>query len=524
MSDPSPRRSQGRALPWVVAALLLLALAVGLAVVAVKRREIAEALLADQLLALGLDASSVRVESLGPRSLELRDLRLGATGELRIDSLEATYSVSSLRVGRFESIRITGLLLRIHVGEDGVSFGSLDALFGGEPVPESDANSAPRAGPLLPARVLEFEDAHALLTGETGAFDVLLGGRIEEPDRAADGALRYAISASDPQQRLVIGVHGTHDPVTRSGSARLRLHRLDFDPEGLRPDQLVPALKGVFVSLRGSLEGVANLRWQDGPPEGEIDLALRDVDLSTAAGAVEQLNAAVRLEGPWPPSTPPGQLLSMARVDFGLELTQGLVAFRLRPDWSVDLESAEWKFAGGTVRTAGQIDLAAEQQTLTLAFDGVDLATLLRLVNLSGLSGEGSLDGELPLVRSGDRYEFRGGHLSGAPGGTIRWQADPDMAAIAASTPGLATVVEALPNFHYEKLELRLDGDPAGDVVVKLHLAGSNPDYLEGRPVELNLNVDATLGDLLRAEPIAYAVPAEIERRIDATVREAGAE
>ena len=107
MSDPSPRRSQGRALPWVVAALLLLALAAGLAVVTVKRREIAEALLADQLQALGLDASSVRVESLGPRSLELRDLRLGASGDLRIDSLEASYSFSSLRVGRFDSMAVS---------------------------------------------------------------------------------------------------------------------------------------------------------------------------------------------------------------------------------------------------------------------------------------------------------------------------------------------------------------------------------------------------------------------------------
>jgi hypothetical protein len=510
---------EGRALPWVVAALLLLTLAAGLAVVALKRRELAEALLVDQLRALGLDASSVRVESLGPRSLELRELRLGATGDLRVDSLEATYSISSLRAGRFESIRITGLLLRIDVGPDGVSFGSLDALLAGEPAPGSEAKSARAAGPLLPARVVEFEDAHALVTSETDAVDVLLRGRVEEPDRARDGALRFAFSAGDPQQRLVIGVHGTHDPVTRSGSARLRLHGLDFDPKGLRPAQLVPQLKGVFVSVRGSLEAVANLRWRDGVPQGEMDLVVRDLDLSTEAGAVEQLNAAVHLEGPWPPSTPPGQLLSMARVDIGLELTEGLVAFRLRRDGSLDLESAEWKFAGGTVRAQGHLDLAAEQQTFRLAFDAVDLATLLRLVNLSGLSGEGSLDGELPLVRTGSRYEIRGGRLSGSPGGgTIRWQADPNLAAVAASTPGLDTVVEALPNFHYQKLELKLDGDPAGDVLVNLHLAGSNPDYLDGHPVELNLNVEATLGDLLRAERTAYAVPAVIEKRIDAAV------
>ncbi len=525
MSDPSPRRSQGRALPWLVAALLLLALAAGLAVVAAKRREIAEALLVQQLHALGIDASSVRVERLGPRSLELRDLRLGAGSDLRIGSLVATYTFSSLRVGRFESLHIGGLLLRVHLGEDGVSFGSLDVLVAAASAPQPEAMAEPPVGPLLPARVFEFEDAHALVTDETGAYDVLLSGRVEEPDDAADGGLRFALSAGDPQQRLVVGIHGAHDPATRSGSAQLRLHRLDFDPEGLRPADLVPALKGLFVSVRGALEGVAKLRWRDGTPDGVIDLVLRDLDLVTAAGAVEQLNAAVRLEGPWPLSTPPGQLLSMARVDFGLELTEGLVAFRLRPDRSIELERAEWKFAGGVVRTAGHVDPAAEEQTLTLRLEGVDLATLLRLVNLGGLSGEGALDGDLPLVRSGDRFEIRGGRLAGAPGGgIIRWQADPNLAAIAAATPGLDTVVEALPNFHYQKLELRLDGDPAGDVLVKLHLAGSNPDYLDGHPLEFNLNVDATLGDLLRAEQTAYEVPRVIEKRIEAVVRDSAAE
>ncbi len=58
-------------------------------------------------------------------------------------------------------------------------------------------------------------------------------------------------------------------------------------------------------------------------------------------------------------------------------------------------------------------------------------------------------------------------------------------------------------------------------------LGGCQPKVVVEAPTEpitINLNVDATLGDLLRAERIAYTVPAEIERRIGAIVTEADAE
>ena len=51
----------------------------------------------------------------------------------------------------------------------------------------------------------------------------------------------------------------------------------------------------------------------------------------TPRANLERVNAAIHIDGPSPVSTPPGQLLSMARLDFGLELTDGLIAFRLRP-------------------------------------------------------------------------------------------------------------------------------------------------------------------------------------------------
>ena len=62
-----------------------------------------------------------------------------------------------------------------------------------------------------------------------------------------------------------------------------------------------------------------------------IDIAVRDLSVTSEQGNVENLNAAVRVDGPWPLSTPKKQLLSMALVDFGLQLQNGLIAFQLSP-------------------------------------------------------------------------------------------------------------------------------------------------------------------------------------------------
>jgi len=227
------------------------------------------------------------------------------------------------------------------------------------------------------------------------------------------------------------------------------------------------------------------------------------------------MNAALRLEGPWPLSTPPDQLVYMQRIDFGLELTDGLVHFRLRPDGVLDLAEARWSFAGGTIRTHGELDLAAEAQGLALEIADVDLAALLVLADLEGLTGSGSVVGRIPIVRRGGTVEIRGGRLAASPeGGWIHYGAGGAATGVASQGQGIGVVLAALENFHYDELVATLDGDTSGPVNVAIHIAGANPDYLGGHPIEFNLNVESHLVDLLRNATAVYRLPQEIEKRL----------
>ena len=80
---------------------------------------------------------------------------------------------------------------------------------------------------------------------------------------------------------------------------------------------------------------------------------------------------------------------------------------------------------------------------------------------------------------------------------------------------GIEQLLGALEDFHYDVLEIDVDGDTQGEVLVRVHLGGFNPNYQRGRRVEFNLNVEARLADLLRAGLVAYRVPEVILKRLE---------
>ncbi len=304
------------------------------------------------------------------------------------------------------------------------------------------------------------------------------------------------------------------------GGARVgwRLEPLRFTGEGTGPGQLVPALAAIVRSAAGEVDARGELTWGSGGLGGSADVALRDLTLETRAARIERVNAALHFDGPWPPRTPRSQLISMARVDFGLELTNGLVRCGLRRGGRIDLEQAEWRFAGGVVRTSGRFDPFAAKQQLEMTVDDVDLAELLALVHLEGLTGNGRLQGRLPLSVESGRIRILAAELHASDaGGWVRYRpSGRPHEALGAAGAALGDFLDALRDFRFEKLSLRVDGDPHGEVKVAVSLAGANPEHRQGQPYAFNLNVEGHLADLVRQGSAAYRVPAEIERRLEA--------
>lgn len=333
------------------------------------------------------------------------------------------------------------------------------------------------------------------------------------PGAGAD-QLVFEAEISDAKRNLVVAAKGSHDLALGVGRVTLSLQPIYFCPGKLQPGDLLETIRDVTTATSGWLEGVAALRWDGKGFSPELDLAIGSFGTTSGLAVVEQLNAAIRLDES---GSPPHQLLSVGRIDFGIELTDGLIDYQVRRDGTVAIDSATWKFAGGVLTTTGEVDPRSANQELSFQVQGLDLAKLLALVNLDGLSGSGTLEGRLPIVRKADEIEIRGGRLRSSPeGGVVRYRADSGTANLGVADQQFATVLAVLDDFHFELLEIELDGSASGEVAVGIHLKGANPSYQDGHPVDFNLSLQAQLSDLLRAEELVYHVPDAIEARLQA--------
>jgi hypothetical protein len=357
-------------------------------------------------------------------------------------------------------------------------------------------------------RIGELRDS----SGTAWVVPLVLRGRFERGDSAVD----YRLKLTDEEEKLVLEARGSADPAAPSARAELFLRPIVWKEGGLQPTALFPFLEGQIQAAQGSVEALGSAVWDASGFRAEIDVALRELGFEAPSAEVSRVNGVIEVGGPVPPVTPPGQLISFALLDVGFELTDGLIDFQLRPDGLLELQEAEWRWAGAVVRTAGVVDPMADSQQLVLEVGEVALAEIVALIDLEGLEGSGTLSGEIPIFREGETVEIRGGELWGSPeGGRIRYRSATASEVLASQGSGVEQLRGALEDFHYDSLLLTVDGDTRGEADVVVQLGGSNPNYRGGRRVEFDLNVEARLADLLREGLVAHRVPEVIEKRLE---------
>jgi len=526
---------------------IALALALALAVGVSQRRSIARSLLEAELRARGVAVIESEVEHVGLTELRVRNLRLGDAGDLVVDAIAARYSLTGLADGRLDALSLQGVRLRGSLGEGGLSFGAVDGLLRG-----SEAHASP---PAVPATVVRLDDVTVELDTARGRVDLGLSGQLEQQaeDRVelrtrihgrgaldpgggaasapvdldleldANGELRFSgamlafdISATSSDAALALRTSGSHDVASGRGDARLVLAPVELRAATRLTDVLIALVGRPFAIISGSLQVQGASRWGgETPPSASLDVTLRDLGVASEQGSFEHLGADIHLDGPWPAATPPAQLVTVSRIDLGLELTNVRVSFQLRPDGGVDISAAECSFAGGRVRTRDPFDVSAPTQKLVLELTDVELATLLTLVDVDGLTGSGKLSGRIPLSRRGETLEIHQGRLEATAPGWVRYASRAGTAGVSGQAQGFDVALAVLSNLQYETLVATLDGDLAGSIPISVHLVGANPDYQGGRPVDFTLTVDSHLADLIRDVRAAYRIPEEIERRVE---------
>ncbi|MDR6509258.1 hypothetical protein J2792_000098 [Novosphingobium capsulatum] len=338
-----------------------------------------------------------------------------------------------------------------------------------------------------PARFAKLAARDATLT--------LADGRI-----AAQAVLRDARSG-----RPVTTVNVDHDLARATGHADLVVDKLVFDKD-LQPAQLTPLALGLIANANGAITGKGRIDWQGDKVTSSGRFGSQGLDFAAAFGPVKGLSGTLDFTDLLAMETAPHQILKVASINPGVEVTDGKVDLQLKAGQVVQLNGAQWPFMGGrlsleptTLRFA-----LAEERRFALVIEGLDAAQFVSHMEMANISATGTFDGRLPVV-----FDATGGHIVG---GALASRGGGNVSYIGALTyKDLSFMAnyafQALRSLDYKHMTIALRGDIAGDFVTQVQFGGVSQGtgasrnfftrQIEGLPIQFNLNVRAPFYSLL---------------------------
>jgi hypothetical protein len=288
-----------------------------------------------------------------------------------------------------------------------------------------------------------------------------------------------------------------------------------FDPGGLQPRDLVPAIGSQVKEVTGESALAGTVRWNQGKLASNLELLLKDLSFQSPQANILKLNSVVKIDSLLPFTTKRGQQLAAGLVDVGLPLSDLVAEFRIERGFRLVIESARLALAGGEVSLpAVAFDLTDPLAELALTVANVDLGKLLQLAQIEGLTGTGTLAGRIPVSIAGHSITINQAALAANGPGMLRYVPTQSATALLGSSGSVDMALQALSNFQYKELTLTLDREPGGDTVALLHVTGQNPNFYSGYPVELNLNVSGKLDQILDRSLKGYRIPETIRERL----------
>ncbi|MEO6580847.1 MAG: YdbH domain-containing protein, partial [Sphingomicrobium sp.] len=214
----------------------------------------------------------------------------------------------------------------------------------------------------------------------------------------------------------------THRLSTGNGEAILDVPGIRFG-NALQPEQLTRLTEGVIALVNGTVAGRGRINWNgSGKVTSTGDFGTDNMDLAATFGPVTGLKGTMHFNDLLAFKTAPGQTFSVASINPGILVENGVIHFQLLSSQLLKVERGEWPFMGGRlILQETTLDLTkSSAKRLTFQVDGFDAGVFVGTLNFKSFSASGIFDGVLPMV-----FDDRGGRIEGgrldsrAPGGTL---------------------------------------------------------------------------------------------------------
>jgi len=235
------------------------------------------------------------------------------------------------------------------------------------------------------------------------------------------------------------------------------------------------------------------------------------MDFAAPFGPVEGLTTTVEFTDLLGLTSAPGQVAEIDLVRAGIDVYDGRLVYQLQPNNHVAVESGRWPYAGGELLLQPTVLDFSQESTKYLTFRvvGLDAARFVQLMEFSNISATGTFDGIIPMQFDQSGGRVVGGRLTARPpGGTLSYigeLTDRDLGIYG------KMAFDALKELSYDRFDMTLDGDLAGEFLTNIDLDGiaRNPST----PIQVP---GGAIGRMIAARAMSQlaAIPFEFNIRI----------
>jgi hypothetical protein len=194
------------------------------------------------------------------------------------------------------------------------------------------------------------------------------------------------------------------------------------------------------------------------------------MDLAAPFGPVTGLSTSVRFTDLLALETAPGQTASVASINPGILVENGVIRYQLLRNQLVKVERGEWPFMGGRLILQETILNFARPTAKRLTFQvvGLDANTFVKSMGFEQIGATGVFDGVLPMIFDENGGRIVGGRLDARPpGGSLAYTAEMGDLGMMSNI-----AFNALRDLRFREMIIRLDGDLAGEFAARLAIEG----------------------------------------------------
>jgi Dicarboxylate transport len=313
--------------------------------------------------------------------------------------------------------------------------------------------------------------------------------------------------------REIVQATIVHDLDTATGYADLLVPGIVFDGR-LQPDTLTYAAQGVIALAKGTVTGTGRIDWDANRLTSTGRFTTDGLDFAAAFGPVKGTKGTVVFTDLLGMVTAPDQRLTIATINPGIEVYDGVLSFQLKPDRLLEVNGAEWPFIDGQMKLlpTRMVLGNAETRRFTLKVEGANAAKFVQKLELSNISASGTFDGTLPLIfdENGGRIE-NGILVSRPPGGNLSYVGEltyKDLSAMG------NFAFQTLRSLDFQRMEVGLNGDIDGDIVTTMRIEGVQQGkeakrnfitrQFAGLPIRFNINIRAPFYQLVTSFKSLY--------------------